>query len=299
MNYRQVSQVYSAPPKHWVGNGFCVHSMFDYTQTHKNTDPFLLMDYASPMHFVANETPVLRGVGEHPHRGFETVTIAYAGEIAHSDGAGGGGVIGTEDVQWMTAGAGIMHEEFHSPAFSKTGGLFEMVQLWVNLPSQHKLTAPKYQAIKKSDIASVDLGNGSMARIIAGVFEYQGNSTQGAATTFSPINLWDLRLSDGSDVVLNIPPSHNVLILVQAGDVVVNDAHVATASQLVTFEKAWCDNGLSLKIQANTASKCLILTGEPLNEPIVGRGPFVMNSDEELAQAFADFRQGKFVGIQR
>lgn len=179
-----VANVYPAPKRHWVGDGFYVHTMFHYKQTYKNLDPFLLMDYAAPYHYKGGREQV-RGVGEHPHRGFETVTIAFAGELEHTDSHGGGGVIGTGDVQWMTAGSGVMHQEFHSKAFSQTGGTMEMVQLWVNLPKAHKLTNPQYQAIKSGDIPVVDMGDKGKVRIIAGQF---GDVT-GAASTFTPINL--------------------------------------------------------------------------------------------------------------
>lgn len=197
---KQVAKVYAAPSKHWVGDGFHVHGMFNYQETHKNLDPFLLMDYASPEHFPANPREAHRGVGEHPHRGFETVTIAYQGEVEHQDSAGGGGIIGTGDVQWMTAGSGLMHEEFHSEQFSKTGGMFEMVQLWVNLPAKDKMTAPKYQAITHADIPELTLGDAGTAKLIAGKLD----GVIGAASTFSPINMWDVRLNQGGEHSLSL-----------------------------------------------------------------------------------------------
>lgn len=287
---KQVAKVYAAPNKHWVGDGFHVHGMFNYQETHKNLDPFLLMDYASPEHFPANPRAAHRGVGEHPHRGFETVTIAYQGEVEHQDSAGGGGVIGTGDVQWMTAGSGLMHEEFHSEAFSKTGGMFEMVQLWVNLPAKDKMTAPKYQAITNADIPEVRLGDAGIAKLIAGELD----GVIGAASTFSPINLWDVRLNQGAEHTFDLPESHNLLVLVLDGKILVNNKDEAGAAQLVTFHRG----GSQLTITAQTSAKILILSGEPLNEPIVGYGPFVMNTHEEIIQAVQDVQSGKFGQIR-
>ena len=283
---KKIARIYPAPAKHWVGNGFHVHGMFNYGETHKNVDPFLLMDYASPQHFDGNRVSDLRGVGEHPHRGFETVTIAYQGEVAHKDSAGGGGIIGTGDVQWMTAGSGLMHEEFHSEAFSKSGGLFEMVQLWVNLPAKDKMTAPKYQAIATGDIPVVDLDGAGTARIISGEL----GDTAGAASTFSPVNLWDVRMTAGGSYTFGVPEAHNLLILVLDGTIAINGEHVARPAELATFQRG----GASVTIEANNDAKILILTGEPLNEPIAGYGPFVMNTREELMVAMNDLQSGKF-----
>ncbi len=283
---KKVARIYPAPVKHWVGNGFHVHSMFNYQETHKNLDPFLLMDYASPQHFDGGRKNDFRGVGEHPHRGFETVTIAYQGEVAHKDSAGGGGVIGTGDVQWMTAGSGLMHEEFHSEKFSVEGGVFEMVQLWVNLPAKDKMTAPKYQAIMSQDIPTVDLEGAGVARIIAG--ELLG--VKGLASTFSPVNLWDVRMKVGGYHSFTVPESHNLLILVLDGTIAVNGDDIARRAQLVTFHQG----GADVMIEANNDAKILILTGQPLGEPIVGYGPFVMNSEAEIHQAFHDLQTGQF-----
>lgn len=287
---KQVAKVYAAPSKHWVGDGFHVHGMFNYQETHKNLDPFLLMDYASPEHFPANPREAHRGVGEHPHRGFETVTIAYQGEVEHQDSAGGGGIIGTGDVQWMTAGSGLMHEEFHSAEFSKTGGMFEMVQLWVNLPAKDKMTTPKYQAIDHANIPEVDLDGQGVARLIAGELD----GIIGAASTFSPVNLWDVRLDQGAEHVFTILENHNLLVLVRDGEVMINDEHTAHPSELVTFHRG----GRDVKISATKAAKILILSGEPLNEPIVGYGPFVMNTRDEIVQAVQDVQSGKFGQIR-
>ncbi len=289
---KKVANVHTAPAKHWVGNGFHVQSMFSYNDTDKNLDPFLLMDYNPPRHFDGGRKSDFRGVGEHPHRGFETVTIAYQGEVAHADSYGGGGTIGTGDVQWMTAGSGVMHEEFHSERFSREGGMFEMVQLWVNLPKAHKMTTPKYQAIKSADIPVVQLGdNAGMARIIAGEL----SSTSGVASTFSPINMWDVVLNAGKAHTFAVPESHNLIILVLDGTVQINGEDIARRGELVTFERG----GADVQIEANNDAKLLILTGEPLNEPVVGYGPFVMNSREEIIQAIRDVQSGKFGRIAR
>lgn len=289
---KKVANVYIAPAKHWVGNGFHVQSMFTYNDTDKNLDPFLMMDYNPPRHFDGGRKSDFRGVGEHPHRGFETVTIAYQGEVAHADSYGGGGTIGTGDVQWMTAGSGVMHEEFHSERFSREGGMFEMVQLWVNLPKAHKMITPKYQAIKSVDIPVVQLGdNAGIARIIAGELA----STSGAASTFTPINMWDVVMNAGKTHTFAVPESHNLVILVLDGTVQINGEEIARRGELVTFERG----GADVRIESNNESKLLILTGEPINEPIVGYGPFVMNTDSEILQAMRDVQEGKFGQIAK
>ena len=289
---KKVAKVHRAPAKHWVGDGFHVQSMFTYNDTDKNLDPFLMMDYNPPRYFDGGREFDFRGVGEHPHKGFETVTIAYQGEIAHADSHGGGGVIGAGDVQWMTAGAGLMHEEFHSEKFSQEGGMFEMVQLWVNLPKAHKLTAPKYQAITSAEIPVVELGEGAgIARLIAGDLA----GTSGAASTFSPINLWDVKMNAGKSHLFSVPESHNLIVLVLDGEIQFNGNEVARTGELVTFEKG----GKDVNIDANRDAKLLILTGEPHNEPIVGYGPFVMNTREEIIQAFREVESGKFGQIAK
>lgn len=290
---KSVRHIYQAPAKHWVGDGFHVHGMFHYGETHKNLDPFLLMDYASPEYFAPNPSQAPHGVGEHPHRGFETVTIAYQGQVAHADAYGGTGVIGMGDVQWMTAGSGVMHEEFHADEFSKSGGIFEMVQLWVNLPAKDKMTEPRYQAILNQDIPVVSL-NGGQVRIIAGQFNHDGNDIKGTAKTFSPINLWDIKLTANIIHEFHIPETHNLLILVRKGQITL-DNHTAKHSELITFNKG----GNKISIHANMDSEILLLSGEPLNEPIAGHGPFVMNTREELLQAFKDLQNGEFVRIAR
>lgn len=288
---KKVANVFTAPEKHWVGNGFHVASMFSYNDKDKNLDPFLLMDYNPPKFFQGgrrdNSEFDLRGVEEHPHRGFETVTIAYQGEVSHRDSHGGGGTIGTGDVQWMTAGSGVMHEEMHSEKFAKEGGLFEMVQLWVNLPAKDKMTTPKYQAIKSADIPVVKLPNDAgQVRVIAG--ELLG--TTGSASTFSPINMWDTTMNANATHTFRVPESHNVVILVLEGTIQVGGEAVARRGELVTFERG----GADVLIESNNEAKLLILTGEPLNEPIVGYGPFVMNTREQIVEAFNDVQTGKF-----
>lgn len=276
---------YNAPRPHWVGDGFPVRSLFSYSEFGKQLSPFLLLDYAGPSDFAPSTKP--RGVGQHPHRGFETVTIVYNGEVAHRDSTGQGGVIGPGDVQWMTAGAGIIHEEFHSQSFSQTGGSLEMVQLWVNLPAKDKMTKPGYQAILNEQIPSVALPNAAgQLRVIAGEFE----GHKGPAHTFSAMNVWDLRLNQGSTTTLNLPEGWTSAVVVLRGSVQVNGEAIAHDAQMVVLDQA----GQSLSIEANSEATVLLLSGEPIDEPIVGYGPFVMNTSQEINQAFNDFNSGKF-----
>lgn len=271
--------------RHWVGDGFPVRSLFSYSSHGARVSPFLLLDYAGPHYFEPADRP--RGVGEHPHRGFETVTIVYDGEVEHRDSAGNGGVIGRGDVQWMTAAGGILHEEFHSKSFTKSGGPFRMVQLWVNLPAKDKMATARYQSILNSDIPVVALSEGAgAARIIAGEF---GNA-KGPAKTFTPVNVWDVRLNGGADVALNLPEGHTAMLVVLSGHVTVNGAEPAGEAEVVLFYPA----GTNATVHADGDATLLVLTGEPIDEPIVGMGPFVMNSDAEIRQAFEDFNNGKF-----
>jgi len=282
---KQIQGVYSAPRPHWVGDGFPVRSLFSYGDHGAQLSPFLLLDYAGPAQFPPAEQP--RGVGVHPHRGFETVTIVYDGEVAHRDSTGSGGLIGPGDVQWMTAASGILHEEFHSPAFTRTGGAMEMVQLWVNLPARSKMQAPGYQNILNAQIPSVDLADGAgRVRVIAGNFE----GHQGPARTHTPMDVWDLRLNAGKTVRLPLIKGHTAALVVLAGTVLVNGEAVAREAQLVQFQR----DGDALEIEANSEAKLLFLGGEPIEEPVVGHGPFVMNTREEIVQAFHDFQGGKF-----
>lgn len=276
---------YGNDRQHWVGDGFPVRSLFSYNTLGAHISPFLLLDYAGPYNF--EPTTARRGVGRHPHRGFETVTIVYDGEVEHRDSAGNGGIIGPGDVQWMTAAGGIIHEEYHSPGFARTGGPFRMVQLWVNLPARDKMAPGGYQAIAKADIPVVALpGDAGQARIIAG--EYRG--AKGPARTFTPVNLWDLSLKPGADLPLDLPEGHTAMIVVLTGHVTVEGSHQAGEAEMVLLSR----EGSDIAIHADGESRLLILTGEPIDEPIVGYGPFVMNSEAEIAQAIDDFNSGRF-----
>nr|WP_321269043.1 pirin family protein [uncultured Tolumonas sp.] len=287
---KKVIGVYSAPRQHWVGNGFPVRSLFSYHNHGKALSPFLLLDRAGPADFLPTSAP--RGVGQHPHRGFETVTIVYKGEVAHRDSTGQGGVIGPGDVQWMTAASGIMHEEFHSELFTHSGGTLDMVQLWVNLPAKDKMSAPSYQAILNATIPSVPLPDGAGAvRVIAG--NYAGLA--GPARTFTPMNVWDIRLNTGATVELPAADSWNTAVVVLHGTVQINGQTIAHEAQMVLLDR--CDSNLTL--EANSDAILLLLSGEPIDEPIVGHGPFVMNTQDEIVQAITDFNSGRFGEIAR
>ncbi|MNX35204.1 Quercetin 2,3-dioxygenase [compost metagenome] len=282
---KKILGTYSAPRPHWVGDGFPVRSLFSYDTLGRHASPFLLLDYAGPAPFTPTDQP--RGVGQHPHRGFETVTIVYKGEVSHRDSTGQGGTIGPGDVQWMTAGAGILHEEFHSEAFTRDGGELEMVQLWVNLPAKDKMAAPGYQAIVDAQIPSVPLPEGAgSVRVIAG--DYLGH--KGPARTFTPIDVWDLRLNQGAQVTLPVPEGHTAAVVVLRGTVQVNGETVVRDAQMVLLDRA----GDALTLDANNDAVVLLLSGEPIDEPIVGHGPFVMNTRDEIVQAMKDFGSGKF-----
>lgn len=270
---------------HWVGDGFPVRSLFSYNAFGQQISPFLLLDYAGPHEFAPSGKR--RGVGQHPHRGFETVTIVYDGGVEHRDSAGNGGVIGPGDVQWMTAGGGIIHEEYHSAGFAKAGGPFRMVQLWVNLPAKDKMAAPHYQAILKADIPVVELADGAgSARIIAG--ELAG--AKGPARTFTRLNVWDVQLSRDADLTLELPEGHTAIIVVLAGRVIVGESTDAGEAELVLLAR----EGRGARIRASADSTLLVLTGEPIAEPIVGYGPFVMNTEAQIRQAIDDFNSGRF-----
>jgi redox-sensitive bicupin YhaK (pirin superfamily) len=273
------------PNQHWVGDGFPVRSLFSYNSQGQAISPFLLLDYAGPHNFDPSAQP--RGVGQHPHRGFETVTIVYDGEVAHRDSTGQGGVIGPGDVQWMTAAGGILHEEFHSPAFSKTGGPFRMVQLWVNLPSKDKMATPGYQSILSDDIPSIGLPDyAGKVRVIAGEF----GGEKGPARTFTPVNMWDMRLNGDASIELDLPEGHNAAIVVLTGHVTVGGTQTAGEAEVVLLGP----DGAGTTIDADGDSMLLILTGEPIDEPIVGYGPFVMNSEADIRQAVDDYNKGEF-----
>ena len=290
---KKILSTRSAPGRHWVGNGFPVHGMFGYDQGANERSPFLLLDYAAPTRF--EPTSARRGVGQHPHRGFETVTIVYDGEVEHRDSTGQGGVIGPGDVQWMTAGAGILHEEFHSADYARRGGPFEMVQLWVNLPAKDKMTPPGYQAILNGDIPVRALNDAAgeaagQVRVIAGEFD----GARGPAHTFTPLNVWDVRVKAGKSVSLAQPEGWTSLLVVLDGTVQLNGETVLRAAQMATLSA----QGREIAIEASGDAKLLLLAGEPIAEPVVGYGPFVMTSEAEIAQAVADFNSGKFGRMQ-
>lgn len=273
---------------HWVGDGFPVRNIFSYNDIAEKISPFLLLDYAGPAHF--EPTTRRRGVGAHPHRGFETVTIVYAGGVSHRDSAGGGGTIGAGDVQWMTAGAGLQHEEFHSPEYARRGGPFEMIQLWVNLPARDKQAAPAYQAITDAQIPRVTLpGDSGMLRLIAGRY----GATRGAARTFTPMNVWDMRLKGARTVSIELPAGHTAALFVLSGAIRIGTQTVRPA-ELAVLES----EGSQLVFETAEDSVLLLLGGEPLNEPIVGHGPFVMNTREEIVQAMRDYSSGKFAHMK-
>ncbi len=288
---RNVKQIYRANSQHWVGDGFLVQPLFSHMGEDRGTDPFLMLDYAAPRVFEPGRISSPRGVGQHPHKGFETVTIAYQGEVAHRDSSGGGGVIKEGDVQWMTAGAGIIHEEFHSEAFSKSGGMFEMVQLWVNLPAKDKNTPARYQHLAKDDIPVVQLpDNAGHLRLIAG--DYEG--VKGAAETFTEMNVWDVVVNAGKETVISVPANHSLSLVVLRGNVTLNGKDQAGAGQLVGFE----NGGGEVRIAAGSEEvKILLLSGVPIAEPVVGYGPFVMNTAEEIREAINDFNSGRFGSI--
>ncbi|MSO89169.1 MAG: pirin family protein [Rhodospirillaceae bacterium] len=282
---RKVLGVHSAPTPHWVGDGFPVRSLFSHLSHGRRMSPFLLLDYAGPANFPPGERP--RGVGVHPHRGFETVTIVYQGEVDHRDSAGNGGHIGPGDVQWMTAASGILHEEFHSQAFTRRGGALEMVQLWVNLPAQDKGAPPGYQSLLDRDIPVVNLpGDAGRVRVIAGTFA----GRNGPARTFTPIDVWDLRLRAGQSLSLDLPDGHSGNVVVLRGDVRVNNTDIVRAAQFAMLDR----NGGEATLTADTDSTILILSGAPIDEPVVMHGPFVMNTADEIRQAIDDFQSGRF-----
>ena len=281
---KKLLHIYQSSRTHWVGDGFPVRSIFDYNGLGKELSPFLLLDYVAPYEFPPSNRR--RGVEAHPHKGFETVTIAFQGQIEHRDSSGGGGKIGPGDVQWMTAGSGIVHEEFQSREFTRKGGVFQMVQLWVNLRSQDKNTKPQYQSLLKSQIPVVALPNeAGTARVIAG--EYGG--TKGPAKTFTAINLWDVNLRNGKSVDLPVPDGHTTAFLVLSGEVEVNGDASTGECDLAIFART----GSGISIAARKDARLLVMDGEPIAEAVVGRGPFVMNTHAEIQQAFEDYQVGR------
>lgn len=270
---------------HWVGDGFPVRSLFSYNSLDRHISPFLLLDYAGPHYFAP--TTDRRGVGQHPHRGFETVTIVYDGEVEHRDSAGNGGVIGPGDVQWMTAASGILHEEYHSAAFAKTGGPFKMMQLWVNLPAKDKMAPSGYQGITNADIPVVELDGGAgVARVIAGDF----GGVKGPARTFTPINVWDLRLARDANIALSLPEGHTAMLVVLGGHLTVEGKQEVGEAEMLMLSR----EGSEVHLRADGDTTILVLTGEPIDEPIVGYGPFVMNTEAEIRQAIDDVNSGRF-----
>lgn len=282
---KEVLGVYQAARPHWVGDGFPVRNIFSYNTFGQHISPFLLLDYAAPYQFTPGKTP--RGVGQHPHRGFETVTIAYQGEVSHRDSSGGGGTIREGDVQWMTAGAGVIHEEFHSEEFTASGGTFEMVQLWVNLPAKDKMTPGRYQSLTKADIPVLNLADDAgTLRVIAGAYA----DTAGPAQTFSPIDIWDVKLNAGKRVIFHAAAGRHVAVVVLRGAVRVNDDHELRNASLAILDQ---QAGV-FSIDAAEDTTLLVLSGEPLNEPIEGYGPFVMNTPLQIREAMDDFNAGRF-----
>ncbi|BAP30202.1 short-chain dehydrogenase/reductase family oxidoreductase [Chryseobacterium sp. StRB126] len=286
MATKKVEMVVSPRPAHFVGDGFRVHNFIPGVQglDMKRMDPFIMLDYNSKFHFNGSDRP--RGVGVHPHRGFETVTIAYSGKVEHHDSAGGGGVIGEGDVQWMTAAKGVLHKEYHETEWAKEGGIFQMVQLWVNLPAKDKMSNPKYQAIENSKMEKVDLGDNGHVEVIAGEF----NGHKGPAFTFTPVHMMNAKLKAGGKAEFNFPAHFNTAALVIEGNITINGEEHGKADHLVLFK----NEGESFTIEAKEDSIVLIISGEPINEPIFPHGPFVMNTREEIMQAFEDFNTGKF-----
>ena len=284
-NLREIEGVYRPPGLHWVGDGFRVAGYFSIIpNAAKKLSPFLLLDYHPAYDYAPATRP--RGVGVHPHRGFETVTIAWQGSVAHHDSAGGGGVIGPGDAQWMTAASGVLHKEYHEESFTRRGGTFQMAQLWVNLPKAHKPDAPRYQAIEAASFGVFTLPDAAgSVRVLAG--EYRG--VKGPAKTFTPMDVYDIQLRDGGSVDLDFPAHHNVAVLVMKGDATVNGTGV-TEHDFVVFE----NEGERIHVEADGETQLLVLSGEPIDEPVVQYGPFVMNTEDEIREAFRDLAAGKF-----
>lgn len=281
---KKVLGVYGPGSNHWVGDGFPVRNLFPSNGLEAEVNPFLMLDYAGPNVFKpSGKTP---GVGQHPHRGFETVTIAYQGSVEHRDSAGNSGVIYPGDVQWMTAASGVVHEEMHEKEFARKGGTFEMVQLWVNLPKAVKMSKPRYQAITKEQIPVVEFGTGGYARVIAGEF----SGVKGPALTFTPVNLFDVVLKAGEKVEIPLPEGHNASIVLRKGDVSIDGAHsLMGEARIATLSPS----GSGVVVEAKEDSTLLVLSGEPIQEPVASYGPFVMNTREELVQAVEDYKAGK------
>lgn len=287
MKTKTVELVVSPREPHFVGDGFRVHNFIPsgFRLDMQRMDPFIMLDYNSTYKFPPSDTP--KGVGVHPHRGFETVTIAYKGKVAHHDSSGGGGIISEGDIQWMTAASGVLHKEYHEEEWSKKGGDFQMVQLWVNLPKKDKMSAPKYQAIQYKDINRYELDNNAgNIEVIAGKYK----STKGVASTFTPINMLNAKLNKGGKAHFEFPASYNTTLLVIEGSIIVNGAEETPTDHLALM----ANDGEAFEIEATEDAVVLVLSGEPIHEPIVAHGPFVMNTKEEIREAFEDFNNGKF-----
>jgi len=287
MATKHIERVIAPPAKHYVGDGFLVHNLIPGSQglSMQRVSPFIMLDYNAPHYFSPTNTP--RGVGVHPHRGFETVTIAYKGRVEHHDSSGGGGVIGEGDVQWMTAASGVLHKEFHERQWAKQGGTFQMVQLWINLPAKDKMSPPKYQAITSAEMGRYPLPDGGgEIEVIAGQYQH----VKGPASTFTPLHLLNARLHPGAKAEFSFPAHYNTALLVLEGQVKVNGHHDVPTNQFALFK----NDGETFVVEASAQAIVLVLSGEPIHEPIAHHGPFVMNTKEELLQAFADFNDGKF-----
>lgn len=290
MSTKSIKQIYTGTSPHMVGDGFRVANYIPGINNYAGNElsPFIMLDYNAP--HVFQPSGKRRGVGEHPHRGFETVSIAYEGEIEHRDSAGGGGTIYAGDVQWMTAAGGLMHDEFQTENFSKNGGTQHFIQLWVNLPAKNKMDKPHYQAITKEQISEYNIdANGSVARIIAGNFKDQ----KGPASTYTPINMFDIRLKKSASFSFEVPATHNTMALVTQGVVTVNGSQAAKHMDAVLFK----NDGETVTFEATEDAMIFFISGEPINEPIARYGPFVMNTREEIMQAIDDVNSGKFGSI--
>ena len=282
---KAVEKIIAPPPRHWVGDGFNVHGFFPHGPlTGERLSPFFLLDYGALTEFPPREEPF--GVGPHPHRGFETVTIAYKGKVEHHDSRGGGGVIGEGDVQWMTAGSGLLHKEFHEKESNRQGGPFQMVQLWVNLPAKDKMTTPKYQAITNAEMGRFDLPLGGYVEIIAGEF----GGVNGPATTFTPVHLYNLKPKKDEEIELSFPAGYTTALLAIEGSALINRKEKLSVNNLALLDQ----EGEDFTVQALEDGIFLLMSGEPLNEPIAQYGPFLMNTQAEIAEAIDDYRQGKF-----
>lgn len=282
---KRVELVLSSPATHWVGDGFPVTSVISPQSVRTRLSPYVLLDYAGPARFEPSDQP--RGVDSHPHRGFETVTVVYQGEIEHRDTAGNRGRIGPGDVQWMTAAAGVLHEEKHSREFTRRGGTLEMVQLWVNLPANRKMDPPRYQELRRDAIPTVSFPvETGTARIIAGDF----GRTLGAARTATPVILWDVKLRKDAKVRIPIPSGFNAAVFVRSGSVWLSETHTIDSRQLAVLTR----EGNDAMTEAKADTEFLVVGGEPIEEPVVAYGPFVMNTTEEIRQAINDVRSGSF-----